>query len=506
MINNINGNMLLITTVVLFLLTAAIISVLGITANAIHLNRSQQFASEAFNIAESGGDKASLWLRDQSGPPSGTSAIDPFSGAKTLGAGTYTVTIYPDANNPTSYLKTYKIVSIGNVSGVTKKIESVVRQSSFGRYAYFTDKEASTSGGAIWWKAGELIDGPAHSNNTGGTNFNINYNNSNSPIFLDTLTAAGTTINYTPSRPKNDTTFKKIFKDGSKGFKLGVPPILLPPSSDAQKNAAWGSAGSFPSNNGVYLRPDSQGGIYIKGDAAIQLSIDGSGNQKLTVTQGSNVTNITVNKTSGTLTATGPLGTGSPSTTTSTTNGVVYCSDNITSLSGELANNSYSGSTILRKSAMTIATDVNAGKDITITNNLVYHTKPDKTKSSTDTVNMAAGTLGLVAESVTIASTAPANLEIDAVMLAGGNNTTSGSFGVANYSSKTPVGTLTVLGGIIQKERGAVGTFDSSSGVTKTGYAKNYHYDPRLGTDPPPFYPTTGQYERLSWKVLPNSN
>lgn len=86
----------------------------------------------------------------------------------------------------------------------------------------------------------------------------------------------------------------------------------------------------------------------------------------------------------------------------------------------------------------------------------------------------------------------------------GGRNTTSGSFYVANYNTKKPTGTLRVLGGIIQKARGPVGHFDPNTGKTLTGYAKNYSYDPRLASNPPPFYPTTGTYERLSWRVLPN--
>ena len=65
-------------------------------------------------------------------------------------------------------------------------------------------------------------------------------------------------------------------------------------------------------------------------------------------------------------------------------------------------------------------------------------------------------------------------------------------------------GTLAVLGGIIQKARGPVGTFNSTTGQTVTGYSKAYSYDPRLAMNPPPYYPTTGQYERVSWQVLAN--
>lgn len=117
--------------------------------------------------------------------------------------------------------------------------------------------------------------------------------------------------------------------------------------------------------------------------------------------------------------------------------------------------------------------------------------------------NLLAGTMGLVARDVIIDDNAPTDLTIDAVVLAGGRNTTSGSFYVNNYSSKQPTGTLHLLGGLIQKKRGPVGTFSSSTGQINSGYAKDYRYDPRLADDPPPFYPTTGTFERLSWRRLP---
>lgn len=83
-------------------------------------------------------------------------------------------------------------------------------------------------------------------------------------------------------------------------------------------------------------------------------------------------------------------------------------------------------------------------------------------------------------------------------MMAGGKNTTDGSFYNEGWSSKSP-GQLTLTGGIIQKKRGPVGTFDPNTGNQSSGYSKNYSYDRRMAVNPPPFFPTTGTYERLSW-------
>lgn len=499
------GTALIITVIAMFIITSATVAVLFLTANALHLNGKQAAGATAFNIAESGAEIAALWLKTQPSPPDVIYAFDPFGGKQSLDGGHYQVTIYPDPDNATSYLKTFRIVSVGDVHGSTKTIEVVVKQASFGRYAYFTDTETSSiGGGAIWWKAGERVDGPVHSNNRNGSNFQINYNGSYSPIFLDIVTGAGSSITYSPRRPRDEATFKRIFADGSKGFKLGVTPIPLPESTDVQKSAAWGSSAGFPSTNGVYLRADMQGGIYIRGDAGITLSTDTDGNQKFTITQGTKTTVITLNRYTRTISTSGPMGSGSPTSATSLGTGVIYCTGHITSLKGEVADNLVVNGEIAVRSSFTIATDVNAGKTINITNNIYYRTRPDKTRDSDDYVNLAAGTFGLVAKDIIIDSTAPRNLEINAVCMAGGQNTTSGSFYVENYDSKTPTGTLTVLGGIIQKARGPVGTFNSSTGQTSTGYAKNYSYDPRLVVNPPPFYPTTGQYERLSWRLLPN--
>ena len=74
------------------------------------------------------------------------------------------------------------------------------------------------------------------------------------------------------------------------------------------------------------------------------------------------------------------------------------------------------------------------------------------------------------------------------------------SFTVEDWNQGPPKGTLTVLGGIIQDYRGPVGTFNPSTNTKVSGYTKNYQYDARLMTNPPPFYPTTGDYVIVSWQ------
>jgi hypothetical protein len=76
------------------------------------------------------------------------------------------------------------------------------------------------------------------------------------------------------------------------------------------------------------------------------------------------------------------------------------------------------------------------------------------------------------------------------------------SFGAENYDSGPTSGNgcegrvvgrgcLYLTGGLIQKARGAVGTFSSYYG---TGYIKRYSYDRCALYNPPPYFPTTGRY------------
>ena len=70
-----------------------------------------------------------------------------------------------------------------------------------------------------------------------------------------------------------------------------------------------------------------------------------------------------------------------------------------------------------------------------------------------------------------------------------------------NADQLSVAGIARALRTIIQKARGPVGTI--SGGTISTGYAKDYYYDPRLADNPPPYFPTTGSYDLISWKKLP---
>ncbi len=125
-------------------------------------------------------------------------------------------------------------------------------------------------------------------------------------------------------------------------------------------------------------------------------------------------------------------------------------------------------------------------RDINIWDHLTYSIDPKTDSKSKDA-------LGLISNrDVVVRTYASDDLNIYAHILATGNLTESaydGSFGVENYNTGSPRGTLTVHGGIAQDYRGAVGTFNMQTGHTSTGFEKNYTYDTRFAKKPPPHYP-----------------
>ena len=480
------------------IVTGISFAILSVTVHGMLMTRRTRDNMMAFNLAESGAEVGLRWLCDQPAPPSGTNAIDPFGGWKTLSDGKYKVTLTPDPNNSGAILKRYLISSTGKFSLGTQTVDLHVRQTSFGKYAYFTDREVSSvSGGRIWFYSGDRIRGPAHSNNDQGSDFQINWGNPGSAIFEDVVTSVATDVEYQPADPKNETEFMKIYKSGSRGFFLGVDVIPLPSSSDLQRDVAWGASTGFPTTTGVYTQP--MGGIYIRGDSTVTLSVNGSGQQVFTIVQGTKTTAITIDLPNNRMLK--QVNGGSITTVSGAGTGVIYADGHITKLSGTVADNVLSTTTpktVMYRNAYTIATNVVGGKNIVIPSALKNKTSYDPALSLDHDTNMKCGTLGLIGRNVKVEVGAPTSMRIDAIILAGSSTTSDGSFHVSDYNTKSPTGTLKVVGGIIQKARGPVGLLSGST--LAYGYAKDYWYDARLADNPPPYFPTTGGYDRLSWQ------
>ncbi len=164
-----------------------------------------------------------------------------------------------------------------------------------------------------------------------------------------------------------------------------------------------------------------------------------------------------------------------------TPNGVIVCDSNIIRLSGR----SHGRVTI---ASLVISGKTNMG-EIWLDDDFKYTDDPR-------TVPGARNISGLVATNeIYITDNTPNRSDI--VVQAACFSLNYG-FGAYKYDTRPVSGMIYLLGGIVQKNRLAVGTF---SGTTiKTGFGKSYRYDTRLYTDAPPFYPTTGLYEIISWR------
>lgn len=132
---------------------------------------------------------------------------------------------------------------------------------------------------------------------------------------------------------------------------------------------------------------------------------------------------------------------------------------------------------------------VSTERNVRVFGSVRYADNPDEDPESDDLLGILAG------RNVQISPSAPYNVHLDASILA-----LNSSFGVEAWYRGLPRGTLSVRGGIIQRNRGPVGTFNSVTGRQMSGYRKAYRYDERLRTMVPPYFLLTGDMVPLVWE------
>ena len=300
---------------------------------------------------------------------------------------------------------------------------------SFARFAYFTDAEQLPGGSPVWFNSSDQIHGPVHSNGT----FHIN----GGPHFYDSVTSASDRMVGYPSYAVYDATGRPVGGNNptfDEGFQLNVPPIPYQTQTADLRTRA------------------QNGGIYLTAATTIELGRRALG----TTAPGW----LRYRQTS-------PPGVWSEVQVGILASGVFYCDGDV-QLSGVL------------DGELTIASQTNIG----IMNDVTYVGSDAGGIPSPECDDL----LGLVAGgNIYFMDLPPAtdNLKVNAVLMA--LNT---SILAENFDSRSVSGTLTVWGGLIQKYRGPVGTF-APGGVLNSGYAKDYHYDPRMGTMTPPGFPST---------------
>ncbi len=406
----------------------------------------------------------------------------------------------------------FLIRSTGTASGQTRTVviegdfTVQVQRDNFAKYALFTNHQSLPNGTSVWFTDRTDFAGPLH------TNDRFNFALNPSGVFDGAVVQHQQTARFYnfgwPILLDADANGNRDVPTFNAGFTRGASTVSLSSPSDQQDMIDQASGGQTFSNNGIYL-PSSggslTGGIYVKGNATVTLSVDASDRQVYTITQGGTTREITVDDTLNQTTVTDP-GTGNSTTYTGLPDGVddvgtiVYVDGTVTGIGG----------TVAPHEEVTVAgTD-----DIVISDNLRYsqYTPAQGSPGDADYVPPSAqGTtnlLGLVSWTgdVRIGTSAPDDVEIHGTLLA-----RQGIFQVDGYDDVIagPRGTATLLGGVITDYYGAFGLFDGGTGEQLSGYGRNFVYDQRMlvGTVPP-YFPSLETFvaftnditDKLAWR------
>lgn len=434
------GVSLLMALLVGMVLSAAGYATIHMLMTDANLVATQAASTQAFWLAEAGLERGLGYLRTLPTPPAGIAPFTIISGEK-VGTGHITVAIDPDDDNSVQLRKAFKIISTGTVAGISRKLEIQVKTVSFGNFVYLTGSE----GGTIWFNSSDLLDGPIHTNDQ----FAI----TGRPTFLGKVTSVATSF-------KKRGSFKPDFR---KGYQLGVAPVVFPTFSDVMNTYKLLSGGINPP-----LTIDASG----KRDVSMVFNADGTLTYSIwTIDWRGKIVYLVKDKT----------------VSLSALNGMLLVKGDV-SIKGTV------------KGQLTVVTTGN----INIAGDILYADSDANGKPPAGSKNL----LGLVSGRNIIVKVAASNnsgkgygkggkkgngVKINAAILALGT-----SFTVEKYNQGTPRGLLTIYGSLSQKVRGPVGTFTQFG--TATGFDKDYHFDPRLAVTPPPYFPTTGQYEVFSWR------
>jgi hypothetical protein len=422
-----------------------------------------------------------------------------------------------------------------------------LRLHNFAMYALFTNVQTTPGGSAIWFNNNTSFSGPVHTNGE----FQFAF----FPTFTDKVESVATKAWFNNTGSPIELANTENVQNGTRvdaplvppasnpqsappaNFTLGAPTVPLPTGPYNQQGVAIGlnpgntgqvttgqidaaipelkNSGTVP--NGIYVPvTDSNGncssdtgkpmlgGIFVQGDLdSLTLSVAGS-TAVYTLGQGSTTTTVTVDRTNNQTTVSSngwlppssaapcPGGAVGPSTRTFTgvpkgwqgagnSNGtIVYVQGNVNALSGTLQQNEQ--------------TTIAASGTITITGNVQYQSPPNPSDPTSNPTNV----LGLYSSGgdIVIGSSAPNNVTIQAVLMAGSAGSSyHSSVTVAGYNTGSPRGTVNLLGGMIEKYYGAFGTFNAQTGTMQTGYGRNFTFDTRMGRGfNPPYFPTTNQF------------
>lgn len=472
----------------------------------VNITNPSTVASQAANYVSTNNALGFLYNYTKSGSTylftNGASELTYTSTSTTIDNGSYSYIIRVRAKgNPVTVNTTtwdfpyyYTIENTGRNGSQTNRSSAFgdftvrVEKDDFARYALFTNSQTMSTGTAVWFTSATNFTGPLYTNGQ----YNFAYNPG--PTFYGSVSQVNSKAKfYNNGNPvqlnanNNGTTDVPSFQAG---FNRSANTVTMPSSSVESSMVTQATNGNTYSTNGVYVPHSGStatGGIYVRGNASLTLSVDGSNRQVYSFVQGSTTTNITVDHSNNqTIVQSG----GTTNTYSGKPDGVdnvgtiIYVNGTISSLGGTVSPNTQA----------TIASH----NDTVIQNNITYsnYTSASGTPGSPGYVAPSAtgytNLLGLVSwvGKVRIGTSAPNNVNIHATVMA-----PAGSFEVDNYDTTAVRGTATVLGGVITDDYGPFGTFNSATGNFISGYGRNFVYDSRMMSEySPPYFPTMSTF------------
>lgn len=394
---------------------------------------------------------------------------------------------YKAANNQTKYLTTYTYCLVG--------------PKLLNQYLYFTNKEKTAGQDPIYFKAGELIDGPMRSNDY------IYINNTNGkPTFNGTVEFKGI-------KDKNENTVTEN-KYPNYATMNGNPKYRILSPTDASNLDFSLLDIEYQANIQSFVRsylllesaPATPTGIKFNDDITVSFNHGtATNNYDLRIYDGENTRYTIKWKASGAPNATVVKETKknknwSQSYQVDTLfNGVIYSTGNITIDGDSTYLSKYHGNYTLYSEDNIYIKDRLIPYD-TYTN---YFTNQETQYSGVEldnntinniknyVLNNEKSSLNLVSKNDVVVSEPveqsdwwgwPYYIKLYNMKIFASIYAFTGSFRVEDYNNDNEAGQLFTFGSIMQNARGAVGTFNPSSGQTVSGYYKTYVYDPRLTT------------------------
>jgi len=430
----------------------------------------------------------------------------PFGGNWTDNDGTvvaYNVSV--DAMRWTSVLPYYLVHATATDGTSSRSVDALLQKMPFSAYNYFTISEQTNLGGAVVYTNGEQFNGPVYS----GGPMIIDYQSGNPNAIFTNEVWTASNPRWIPSAPSSPADWSSIIQNQG-NFHVVSQPLQLPTALDNTSveyasltgNPNPASPPTIPNVQDMYINGLSvaggggalNSGVFIKGHATVTSVVAGNvdtftiqisgGSPTITyhmiVNYGANTTRITDASNNPIANYTGtPSGQQPPGT--SGADGAIFATNGYTFNAGNVFTGQY-----------TFATVDTAGSHPSIT----FLGSQTYAKPTSDE-------LAFWANDMLLNDLTNGNIEIDGLLLTGyygecGATCNDGTF----YNPLCPLtgtcaggtGVLTLNGSLVENVRGKRGTI----GSTVSGFSTDSIYDSRLATKPPPFTPTTTEYDVIA--------